>query len=114
MSALRAFSVVALLSGIAGCSTAPGLLEQAPETFDSSKSIQQVTVCLSQTWTQRNKVVRVLPTEFGQRIVIDNPVNHGVTAIVELSSAPAGTSARYWKGAGPTSWTRDDLKACLD
>ncbi|WP_148277507.1 hypothetical protein [Stenotrophomonas muris] len=100
--------------GIAGCSTAPGLLEQTPESFASSKSVQQVTVCLSQTWTQRNKVVRVLPTESGQRIVIDNPVNHGVIAIVELAPVPTGTSARYWKGAGLTGWTRDDLKACLD
>lgn len=113
MSALKGFSAAALLAGIAGCSTAPGLLEQAPESFGSSKSVQQVTVCLSQAWTQRNKVVRVLPTETGQRIVIDNPVNHGVIAIVELAAAPAGTSVRYWKGAGLTGWTRDDLKACL-
>lgn len=114
MSVLRGFFAAALFAAIAGCSTAPGLLEQAPELFSSSKSVQQVTVCLSQTWTQRNKVVRVLPTESGQRIVIDNPVNHGVIAIVELASAPAGTSARYWKGAGLTGWARDDLKACLD
>ena len=114
MSVLRAPFLAALFMGIAGCSTAPGLLEQAPESFASSKSVQQVTVCLSKTWTQRNKVVRVLPTESGQRIVIDNPVNHGVIAIVELAPVPAGTSARYWKGAGLTGWTRDDLKACLD
>ncbi|WP_294990076.1 hypothetical protein [uncultured Stenotrophomonas sp.] len=48
MSALKGFSAAALLAGIAGCSTAPGLLEQAPESFGSSKSVQQVTVCLSQ------------------------------------------------------------------
>jgi hypothetical protein len=57
--------------------------------------------------------VRVLPTESGQRIVIDNPVNHGVIAIVELASARL-VRLRYWKGAGLTGWTRDDLKACLD
>lgn len=109
----RILLVAALLASSTGCSTMPGLLEEAPEAFTSSKPAQDLVVCLSDTWTKRNKDVRVNPMTDGQRVVLNNPVTYGPIAVVEVRAVATGSDARYWKGAGPTGWTRDDLKACL-
>lgn len=102
-----------LLIGTFGCSTIPGLLEEAPESFTSIKPAQALVVCLSETWTNRNKDVRVNPMADGQRVLLNNPVTYGPIAIVEVRTKGAGLDVRYWKGAGLTGWTRDDLRSCL-
>lgn len=108
----RVLPLVALMT-MSGCSTTPELLEKAPEVFDSAKAPQALVICLSETWTNRNKDVRVNPMPEGQRVLLNNPVLHAPIAIVEVREKGVGTEARFWKTTGPTGWTRDDLKSCL-
>lgn len=103
----------ATLMFMPGCSTTPGLLEKSPEVFDSAKAPQALVICLSETWTNRNKDVRVNPMPDGQRVLINNPVLHAPIAIVEVREKGVGAEARFWKTTGPTGWTRDDLQSCL-
>lgn len=103
----------ALVVAGTGCSTTSGLLEHDPEAFSSSKPAQDLVVCLSDTWAKRNQDVRVHPMAGGQRIIINNPALHGTIAIVEVRPADSGSQALYWKGAGLTGWTREDLQGCL-
>ena len=103
-----AFTVTA-----AGCSTTSGLLEHDPETFTSTKPAPDLVACLSETWTKRNQDVRVTPMTDGQRIIIHNPALHGTIAMVEVRPVDTGSRALYWKGAGLTGWTREDLRSCL-
>ena len=99
---------------LSACSTMPGVLEEAPEEYLSAKTPDDLAICLSEVWTKRNKDVRVNPMPGGQRVVLNNPVTYGPLAVVEVRpAATSGSQARYWKGAGPTGWTRDDLKGCL-
>ena len=90
-----------------------GLLEETPEIYQSANSEQQLVVCLSDVWTMRNRDVRVNPILDGQRVVINNPETYGPIAVVEVRAGSSGSEARYWKGAGLTGWTREDLKGCL-
>jgi len=110
---LRIAASIGFLFGLFGCSTMPGLIEETPESYRSTKAPQDLVVCLSETWTQRNKDVRVNPMADGQRVVLNNPVTYGPIAVVEVRPSDSGSEARYWKGAGPTGWTREDLMACL-
>ena len=112
---MRCFALVATAAFIlSACSTMPGLLEEAPEEYSSAKKPEDLAICLSEVWTKRNKDVRVNPMPGGQRVVLNNPVTYGPLAVVEVRpGAASGSAARYWKGAGPTGWTRDDLKGCL-
>lgn len=113
MHNLRILFATILVIDSVGCSTIPGLLDDTPEIFTSTKSAQALVVCLSDTWTKRNKDVRVNPLADGQRVLINNPVTYGPLAIVEVRTKGEGSDASYWKGAGLTGWTRDDLKSCL-
>jgi hypothetical protein len=113
MSKLKIVIVMTILVLSSGCSTTSKLLATAPESFISSKPEQAIVVCLSETWTKRDREVRVNPMTDGQRVTMNISSTSGPVAIVEVRAAGTGSEARFWKVFGFTEWTRDDLKACL-